>query len=41
VKELDPVMLLMSLDYPVDDVDIDRWMIYVSIFWDYLNIRYR
>jgi hypothetical protein len=36
--KLDPVMLLMSPDHSVDNVDIDRQVSYVYKFWNYLNI---
>jgi hypothetical protein len=28
-------MLLMSPDHQADNIDIDRYMLYVYVFWDY------
>ena len=30
----------MNSDNPVDDIDVDKQMIYVSIFWNHLNNKY-
>jgi hypothetical protein len=38
VQELNSVMILLNPNHLLDDVDINRWMSYVHIFKDYLNI---
>ena len=37
-RELDPFVLLIRPNHLVDDVNIERQMSSVYIFWDYLDI---
>ena len=40
VQKLDPVVILMSLNHPLNDLNVNRYMSYVYMFWDfnYLNV---